>query len=180
MLAEKVLKTTRPGKSTANCRETGETMRLRISRRSVLFLLAAVLGGLAVTAFALLGPPKLLAKSESPDFCAGCHVMGEEHTAWRHSGAHSRVRCVDCHLPNGNPAVHYMWKSIDGMKDVVYFNTGLVPETIKLSAHGEKVVQENCIRCHEATVSQMDRTRQCWGCHRQLRHRMTGTVASRE
>ncbi len=167
-------------KSTTICRGIGGTMKIRISRRSAAIMISAVFGGLAVAAFMLLGPPKLLAKSESPDFCASCHVMEDEHTAWRHSGAHRRIKCVDCHLPNGNPAVHYMWKSIDGMKDVVSFNSGLVPETINLSAHGEKVVQTNCIRCHEATVSRMDQTRKCWGCHRQLRHRITGTVASRE
>ena len=154
-------------------------MQLRISIRSVTIFVAAVLGGLAIMLFVLIGPPKLLAKSESPDFCASCHVMGEEYTAWQHAGAHRRLKCVDCHLPNSNPAAHYMWKSIDGMKDVVFFNSGFVPETITLSGHGEKVVQENCIRCHEATVVRMDQTRKCWGCHRQLRHRMTGSIASR-
>ena len=154
-------------------------MQLRITKGFVLTILSAVLGGVAITAFMLVGPPKLLAKSESPDFCASCHVMGEEHAAWRHAGAHRRIRCVDCHLPNGNPVVHYVWKSIDGMKDVISFNTGFVPETIMLSTHGERVVQANCIRCHETTVARMDTTRKCWGCHRQLRHRLTGTIAFR-
>ena len=94
-------------------------------------------------------------------------------------GGNRRIRCVDCHLPNGNHLVHYVWKSIDGMKDVISFNTGMVPERITLSSHGAKVVQSNCIRCHTEAVSQMDTTRQCWGCHRQLRHRLTGIAAAR-
>jgi len=155
-------------------------MRFRISRRFLAVVVLALLGGAGVMFFVLLGPPKLLAKSESPDFCASCHVMEEQHKAWQHSGAHRRIRCVDCHLPNGNPVEHYVWKSIDGMKDVVVFNTGTVPERIELSSHGEKVLQSNCIRCHEAAVANMDQTRRCWGCHRQLRHRLTGTVVSRE
>ena len=154
-------------------------MRLSRSRRLVVAALAAVFGGAAVAAFVLLGPPQLLAKSESPAFCAGCHVMGDQHAAWSHAGAHRRIRCVDCHLPNGNPVEHYVWKSIDGMKDVIAFHSGQVPDPIKLSGHGAEVVQANCIRCHEATVARMDQTRQCWGCHRQLRHRLTGAIATR-
>ncbi len=154
-------------------------MQMRITKRSAAILVSTIFGGAAIMAFMLLGPPKLLAKSESPEFCASCHVMEPEHTAWMHSGAHRRLKCVDCHLPNGNPVVHYTWKSIDGMKDVVRFNSGFVPERIELSDHGEKVVQENCVRCHEAAVARMDTTRKCWGCHRQLRHRLTGTIASR-
>src|SRR3990172_883457 len=144
-------------------------MRLRITKRLVIALILAAFAGLSVMLFVLLGPPKLLAKSESPDFCASCHVMEDQYTAWRHSGAHSRIKCVDCHLPNGNPVEHYVWKSIDGMKDVVYFHSGRVPETITLSSHGGEVVQANCIKCHRETVARMDQTRKCWGCHRQLR-----------
>jgi cytochrome c nitrite reductase small subunit len=138
--------------------------------------LVAGLAGLAILVFLLLGPPHLLAKSESPAFCASCHVMEDEHAAWDHAGAHRRIRCVDCHLPNGGPIGHYFWKSIDGMKDVLFFHSGQIPERIVLSSHGTKVVQENCLRCHEETVSRMDTTRQCWSCHRGLQHRLTGSI----
>lgn len=154
-------------------------MGIGISRRLVVVSAVAGLAAVAVMAFVALGPPRLLEKSEAPTFCAGCHVMGDQYTAWSHAGAHRRIRCVDCHLPNGNPVVHYVWKSIDGMKDVVAFYSGHVPDPIKLSGHGAKVVQANCIRCHGEAVSRMDTTRQCWGCHRQLRHRLTGIVATR-
>jgi len=155
-------------------------MQFLKSKKVVITILSTSVTGLAALAFLLVGPPQLLAKSESPAFCASCHVMEEQFTAWSHAGAHRRIRCVDCHLPNGNPLVHYVWKSIDGMKDVVSFHSGMVPERITLSSHGAKVVQSNCIRCHAEAVSQMDTTRQCWGCHRQLRHRLTGTLATRQ
>ncbi|UFS70613.1 cytochrome c nitrite reductase small subunit [Geomonas sp. RF6] len=142
-------------------------------------LALALLVATAAALFVAIGPPQLLAKSESPDFCASCHVMEEEHTAWRHAGAHRRLRCVDCHLPGGNPVEHYIWKSIDGMKDVVSFHSGRVPERITLSEHGTEVVQKNCIRCHQQTISRMDTTRRCWGCHRQLSHRLTGSRGTR-
>lgn len=154
-------------------------MKLLAQRRTIMAPLIFACAGLVLTVFLLVGPPQLLAKSDSPAFCASCHVMKEQHTAWSHAGAHRRVRCADCHLPNGNLLVHYTWKSIDGMKDVISFNTGMVPERITLSSHGTKVLQANCIRCHEQTVSLMDTSRQCWTCHRQLRHRQTGIVGTR-
>ncbi len=127
-------------------------------------------------AFLLFGPPQLLATSESPGFCASCHVMENEYSAFMHSGAHRRNRCVDCHLPGDNVAWHYIWKSIDGMKDVLFFYSGHVPERITLSEHGAKVVKANCIRCHSELVSQMDTSRNCWSCHRRITHTGTGSI----
>ena len=146
--------------------------RLQIA---VIAAICAVLFGV----FLLLGPPQLLAKSESPDFCASCHVMEAQHTAFMHSGAHRRNKCVDCHLPNDGIAMHYIWKSIDGMKDVLFFYSGKVPEKITLSEHGAKVVKANCIRCHSTLVSQMDTSRDCWKCHRRVTHTGTGSIETK-
>lgn len=150
------------------------------SKRPLIIAAAVFLGGFALLSFLLFGPPRLLALSESPDFCASCHVMEEQHTAWRHDGAHRGIRCVDCHLPNDNAARHYAWKAIDGMKDVIVFHSGRIPDPITLSSHGRKVVQENCNACHEETVSVMDTSRSCWQCHQQTRHKLTGLIADRE
>jgi cytochrome c nitrite reductase small subunit len=140
-------------------------------------IVLSVLGvGILAAIFLMLGPPRLLAKSETPDFCAGCHVMEAEYEAWAHAGAHRRKVCVDCHLPNQNMAVHYIWKSIDGLKDTVAFYSGRVPERIEISAHGQEVVQANCIRCHESTVSHMNHERLCWQCHRRVAHRGVGQI----
>jgi cytochrome c nitrite reductase small subunit len=132
----------------------------------------------SAAAFLLVGPPQLLAKSDSPGFCAGCHVMEDNYTAFMHSGAHRRKQCVDCHLPNENAAVHYIWKSIDGMKDALFFYSGRVPERIRLSEHGAKVLQSNCIRCHAETVALMVTERKCWSCHRIITHKRVGAVAT--
>lgn len=146
--------------------------------KKIVLGLAAGIGAAAILVYLLLGPPKLLAQSESPLFCAGCHVMEDNFESWAHSGAHRRIRCIDCHLPNDNVAVHYLWKSIDGMKDVVFFYSGHVPEQIKLSAHGAKVMQKNCINCHEATVEMISHDRKCWECHRRLMHKRSGAMAT--
>ncbi len=139
------------------------------------YMLIAGVVLVAVSLFLAFGPPQLMARTESPEFCSSCHVMQSQYKAWQHQGAHRRERCVDCHLPHDNLATYYIWKSIDGMKDVVFFYSGRVPERIEISEHGQGFVQKNCIRCHSATVDRMmDKDRNCWDCHRQLQHRLTG------
>lgn len=148
-----------------------------MEKRRIGVLALVILGVGALAAFFLmLGPPQLLAKSESPSFCASCHVMEDEYQAWAHNGAHRRKKCVDCHLPNDNVALHYVWKSIDGMKDTLFFYSGHVPERITISAHAKEVVQANCIRCHESAVAHIDQQRLCWQCHRRIAHRGTGQI----
>jgi cytochrome c nitrite reductase small subunit len=130
----------------------------------------------AIMVFVLFGPPQVLARSETPTFCAGCHTMESQYEAWFHTGAHRRKNCVDCHLPNDNLALHYVWKSIDGVKDVVFQYSGLSSEHQKLSAHGNTVVQGNCVRCHGSAVELIDTDRKCWDCHRRLMHRRSGAI----
>ena len=121
------------------------------------------------------GPPQLLARTETPLFCASCHVMQSQYEAWFHVGAHRTIRCVDCHLPHENIGVYYLWKTIDGMTDTVVFYSGRVPEIIDISERQQRVIQSNCIRCHAARVEKIDRKRNCWACHRSLQHNMAGT-----
>lgn len=149
----------------------------KISTRTATKIIAiACIAGAAVMVFLMFGPPKLLAKSGSPDFCSQCHVMGPQYEAWSHMGAHRRKLCVDCHLPNGNTGIHYIWKTIDGLKDAAFFYSGSVPERIRLTPHGEKVLQANCIRCHESAVEFVDHERKCWECHRRLAHTRSGSM----
>lgn len=137
----------------------------------LLGLVAAVVG-----AFVNFGPPGLYAKSKTPEFCAGCHVMETEYESWRHNGGHRRILCVDCHLPNDNPARHFMWKGIEGMWDAYAFYSGRVPDNIQISSHGAAIVQENCQRCHAETIARINEDRNCWQCHRRLSHKNTGAM----
>ena len=107
------------------------------------------------------------------NFCINCHTMEAEYEAWMHS-SHRRRMCVDCHLPNENLPLHYLWKSIDGLKDVAVFYSGQVPGRIKISSHGMRVIKDNCIRCHETTVMVIDKERNCWSCHKRISHFHTG------
>ncbi len=118
--------------------------------------------------------PAYMRKTATTDYCASCHVMAPQYEDWFYTGKHTLIRCVDCHLPNDSFARHYFWKGMDGMKDVVYFYTGLVPEMIHSTAHAKKTIQANCVRCHEEMVSRITTgTMNCWDCHRKLYHNRT-------
>lgn len=145
-------------------------------QRVLVMLGLAGAAGILLGLFLMFGPPKLLARSSQPDFCVKCHVMEGEYEAWMHAGAHRRKKCVDCHLPNENGAVHYTWKAVDGLKDMVVFYSGTVPEHIRLTDHGQRVVQQNCVRCHEQAVRLIDQKRTCWNCHRRIAHTRTGAI----
>ncbi len=135
--------------------------------------LLAVLAG-AVGIFVSFGPPRLMAKTESPLFCSSCHVMQSQFEAWFNVGAHRTIRCVDCHLPHETLPAYYVWKSIDGMKDVMVYYSGRTPETITISDRGKGFVQANCIRCHAERVAMINQERNCWDCHRFLQHQLAG------
>ena len=85
---------------------------------------------------------------------------------------------MDCPLPNENTALHYVWKSLDGIKDLTLFYSGMASEHIKISSKGADVLQANCIRCHESAVEFISQERKCWECHRRLQHRRTGAMAT--
>lgn len=137
-------------------------------------ILASLTLGAAGGIFLAFGPPQLMAKTETPEFCASCHVMESQYEAWFHTGAHRTIKCVDCHLPHQNKIKYYTWKGIDGMKDVYVFNSGKVPEFIEISDRGKRFVQDNCIRCHAERVDMIDQERPCWECHRMLQHKRAG------
>lgn len=116
--------------------------------------------------------PKLLAKTNTPEFCASCHVMEEQYLTLMKGGLHNSLKCVDCHLPNNSKVSFYFWKAVDGSKDFIAFHTGSVPDQIKTSAHGKKTIQQNCIRCHEGMVSRITISdRKCWDCHKRISHK---------
>ena len=131
------------------------------SSRGLKFFILAVLLALGGGLFLMLGPPQLLAKTESPEFCASCHIHG---VALRGlvppgrapaQGLRGLPPAQQSNMPPPPPPpppppAHYAWKSIDGMKDLFLFHSGQVPERHPSSpSTASKVVQANCVRCHE-------------------------------
>jgi cytochrome c nitrite reductase small subunit len=132
----------------------------------------------AAGTFMLFGPPRMIELTESPKFCALCHTS--QNGDWLHS-AHRGEKCIDCHLPNDNFADHYLWKSIDGGKDLFFHFSGLGDgNDTELTEHGKKVLQANCIRCHVDMVSHINNKRSCIDCHRTFSHRRTALTLTRE
>lgn len=124
-----------------------------------------------VSIFIMWGPPALMDKTSTPEYCNTCHIMNLEYESWFMTGLHRNIKCVDCHLPNTGFVRHYVWKGIDGMNDMFMFHSGLYSDYLRISNHGKKVVKENCIRCHENMVSVMNTDdRDCWSCHRRVMH----------
>jgi len=122
--------------------------------------------------FVLWGPPAVMDKTSTPDFCNLCHVMNYHHDAWFMTGLHRNIKCVDCHLPNRGFISHYVWKGIDGMKDVIFFHADLIAEPIEISSHGKETIQDNCVRCHDGMVAIINtEDRYCWDCHRRANHK---------
>ena len=149
------------------------------SRRFWLILLVVAVVAAGLAAFLAFGPPRLLAKSESPEFCSSCHVMESRYEAWFHAGAHRRVKCVDCHLPNDN-IVHHLWrkKSSAAARSSWPSTRACTPRTSGCRTAAPRTLKANCLRCHAETMARVNEDRNCWFCHRQLRHRQTGVVAT--
>ena len=120
-----------PGPESATPRCGCLMPRFYRSRRFWLILLVVAVVAAGLAAFLAFGPPRLFAKSESPEFCGSCHVMESRYEAWFHAGAHRRVKCVDCHLPNDNIVHHLAGKVFDGGQEFLAFHTGRFPEDIQ-------------------------------------------------
>lgn len=152
---------------------------LAVKHRRLLLRSGAAGGVLAAAGlFMLFGPPKMIELTETPQFCALCHYS--QNGDWLHS-SHRGEKCIDCHLPNNNFANHYVWKSIDGGKDLFFEFSRLGDgNDTELTEHGKKVLQANCIRCHTGMVAHINNQRSCIDCHRTLMHRRTALTLTRE
>lgn len=141
-----------------------------MKQKRILTLSAVLL--VSVGILAAIASPRLISMTSTPQFCNGCHVMNDQYDAWFMTGVHRSIQCIDCHLPNDNALNHFVWKGIDGTKDVLYFYSGTYAEPIGISNHGKAFIQDNCIRCHEGVVSRISTQDQdCWSCHRRINHK---------
>ncbi|OIQ27548.1 MAG: cytochrome c nitrite reductase small subunit [Bacteroidetes bacterium MedPE-SWsnd-G2] len=125
--------------------------------------------------------------SDDPQACVNCHVMTPVYNSWMHSSHREWTNCNDCHVPHDNVISKYYFKAKDGLYHSYVFTLENEPDVIFMREESQKVVQDNCIRCHVQQVTQTkydgwiathkeDRLdRQCWSCHREVPHgRMHG------
>jgi len=134
---------------------------------AVLAFLVVVGVGMYVTDFtAYLG--------SNPATCNNCHVMDAAYEGWYHGTHQEWATCSDCHTPHAFIPKYYI-KAKSGYHHVTTFVFGEIPNAIRAKAESRNIVQENCIRCHEAAVDEivgtpMPTDRYCFECHRSVSH----------
>lgn len=133
-----------------------------------LIALLAIIGvGMYITDFtAYLG--------NNPQTCNNCHVMDAVYESWYHGGHQEWATCGDCHTPHAFIPKYFV-KAQSGYRHVSAFLLGHIPAAIRARHSSDEVIQENCIRCHEETVSvifesPMKFDRYCFDCHRSVAH----------
>jgi cytochrome c nitrite reductase small subunit len=109
-----------------------------------------------------------------PTTCNNCHVMDAVYEGWFHGSHQAAAVCIDCHAPHAL-IPKYIYKGMAGMNHVAMFTIGHIPEPLRAKESSLQLVQENCIRCHSATVSMIadgekDSGRYCFECHRTAGH----------
>ncbi|BDD04846.1 cytochrome c nitrite reductase small subunit [Aureibacter tunicatorum] len=128
--------------------------------------------------------------SDDPKTCVNCHIMTPQYANWKHSSHRENATCNDCHVPHDNVFNKYFFKAKDGMRHAAMFTMRMEPQVIKMHEPGQKVVQENCKRCHEdlnerVSTVKIDLDAQkhgegklCWECHREVPHGRVKSMSS--
>nr|WP_315123708.1 cytochrome c nitrite reductase small subunit [uncultured Capnocytophaga sp.] len=148
--------------------------------RFLIPVLAGMLIGLAGYIFYISKAHSYL--SDDPKACVNCHIMEPEYATWFHSSHGRNTVCNDCHVPHDNVFRKYYFKANDGLRHATMFTFRMEPQVIRMHAPGQKVVQENCIRCHSDLVDEVSigkvtapmahqgNGKLCWECHREVPH----------
>ena len=141
----------------------------------IVALLAVGLIGIWATDFtAYLG--------NDPVTCNNCHVMDYVYEGWYHAGHNDWATCNDCHTPHALIPKYYI-KALSGYHHVTTFYLGEIPDAIRAKESSREIIQENCLRCHAATVDNIEMgqiygevgpQRYCFECHRSVAHGQRG------
>ncbi|QOW64471.1 cytochrome c nitrite reductase small subunit [Campylobacter hepaticus] len=119
--------------------------------------------------------------------CNNCHIMNEVYNQYL-SSPHSykndlkvRATCIDCHLPH---SVFSKWiaKAQSGLEHAYAFTFKLdeLPTHLSASPKSKKMIQENCMRCHEdfaktainpTTNQHVKKSLNCTSCHKDVGHK---------
>ena len=142
--------------------------------RKLLILLAVLAGLLLGIGGATLHEAKALSYlSNDPKVCANCHIMQPQFQAWQKSSHHAVATCGDCHLPHDFVG-KWLTKALNGYHHSKGFTLQDFHEPIMIKTRNARVLQANCLRCHDdlvhALISTRDASRpgdalQCVHCH---------------
>lgn len=126
--------------------------------------------------------------SDDPEVCINCHVMGPYYDTWQHSSHREVATCNDCHVPHTSLVAKYYFKAVDGLNHSYVFTTRGEPQRMQAIPRSQKVIYDNCVRCHAQLNQEFVKTgmlskqdfhegddptaeRACWDCHRSTPHR---------
>jgi cytochrome c nitrite reductase small subunit len=141
-------------------------------------ILIAALALIAVVGVGMYATDFTAYLGNSPTTCNNCHVMDAAYEGWYHAGHKQWTTCNDCHTPHAF-IPKYIVKAQSGYHHVSAFLLGNIPDAIRAKQSQRDVIQENCIRCHESTVADLDwemtyvageEPRPCSECHRTAAH----------
>lgn len=112
--------------------------------------------------------------SDDPVACVNCHVMRDQYDGWQKSSHHSVATCNSCHVPH-ELVPKYLTKLENGFWHAKGFTLMDFPEPIRIRPQSKDVVQQNCLLCHQTTVSEMTAHVEsddidCVMCHRDVGH----------
>lgn len=148
----------------------------------------SIIAGIVVYLFYISNAVSYL--SDKPETCVNCHLMAPQFATWNHSSHREVAHCNDCHVPHNNAVNKFYFKARDGMRHATIFTMRAEPQVIMILDAGQKVVKQNCIRCHEKIftdnfmeamnpeMAMMRKDRQCWDCHREVPHGRVNSLSS--
>jgi cytochrome c nitrite reductase small subunit len=114
--------------------------------------------------------------SKAAESCTNCHIMQGQYDSWLKSGHAAVASCVDCHLPQDNLVNNYLAKAENGWHHSWAFTFQNFHEPIQITPKNERLLQNNCVRCHAAIVEEMattpadPQTLNCVHCHAGVGH----------
>ncbi|NLC77981.1 MAG: cytochrome c nitrite reductase small subunit [Clostridia bacterium] len=132
-----------------------------------------VVGLLVVLCFAvLISVEGVHSATKDPSFCVSCHVMEPVYGTWSHSAHREVAGCNDCHTDNTNYFTKTYTKATAGLQHLYHNTFSDLPDRLRIHQANTALVQDNCIRCHEDVVRNlnMDPERRCFDCHRYTPH----------
>jgi cytochrome c nitrite reductase small subunit len=118
--------------------------------------------------------------------------MAPQYATWSHSSHREAAHCNDCHVPHNNTVNKYYFKAKDGLRHSTIFTMRAEPQVIFILEAGQRVVKQNCIRCHEKVLidnrmasvnpgfTMLREDRQCWDCHREETVQLIKNVYDRQ
>lgn len=161
-----------------------------VKQYQLFFLItSAILTGLLILVIYLSRAHSYL--SDEPSTCMNCHVMATAYAGYFHSSHRNFTTCNDCHVPHNNLFNTYYFKAKDGLRHATIFTLRKEPSVIRIKEEGKKVVQENCLRCHENLITDAKLTTypnssinkhryefNCNHCHRETPHGRIQSLAN--